>query len=67
MADYTSNTAEEIAGEVGFALVASRVYALAGVSRLTDVANDRQRPIVDVPLDCCSIRRAASNPAGTAT
>lgn len=51
MLEYTRNTAEEIAGEMGFAMKPLQLYALAGVSRLTDVANDRHRPIVGVPLE----------------
>ncbi len=51
LTDDTNNTAEEVAGEVGMALGSTRAYAFAGLSRLTDVANDRQRPIVGVPLE----------------
>lgn len=51
MLGYTRNTAEEFAGEVGFAMKPLQLYVLTGVSRLTDVANDRHRPIVGVPLE----------------
>ncbi|WP_028079345.1 hypothetical protein [Solimonas soli] len=51
MADYTSNTAEEVAAEIGMALYSTKAYLFAGASRLTDVANDRQRPIVGVPVE----------------
>ena len=52
LTDFTSNTAEEVAFEPGFALGPSRkLWLAAGVSRLTDVANDRQRPIVGAPVE----------------
>ena len=52
LTDFTSNTAEEVALEAGFAIGTSRKLWLAtGVSRLTDVADDRQRPIVGAPVE----------------
>jgi hypothetical protein len=52
LTDFTSNTAEEVAFEAGFALGSSRkLWLAAGVSRLTDVADDRQRPVVGAPVE----------------
>lgn len=51
LADYTRNTAEEVAGLVGLPLSGHKVFLAAGVSRLTDVAADRQSPIVGVPVE----------------
>lgn len=51
MLDYTNNTAEDVGALLGLALGSRRVYLAAGASRLTDVANDRQRPIVGVPVE----------------
>ncbi|HEX4871751.1 MAG TPA: hypothetical protein VFV27_05490 [Nevskiaceae bacterium] len=49
---YTSNTAEEVALGLGLPLGSSgRRHFVVGVSRLTDVAADRQGPTVGVPLE----------------
>lgn len=49
--DYTRNTAEDVGLLFGAALGTRAAYLAAGVSRLTDVANDRQRTIVGVPVE----------------
>ncbi len=51
MLDYTRNTAEEVGLLAGAGLGSRRVFLLAGASRLTDVASDRQRPVVGVPVE----------------
>jgi hypothetical protein len=51
MADFTSNTAEEVGGLIGLPLVPSKLFAAAGVSRLTDVSNRQQSPTIGVPLE----------------
>ncbi|HKY93056.1 MAG TPA: hypothetical protein VJM11_18545 [Nevskiaceae bacterium] len=48
--DFTSNSAEEIAIGAGLPLGAS-AWVTLGVSRLTDVANDRQTPVVGAPME----------------
>jgi hypothetical protein len=49
---YTSNTAEEVAATIGVPLSPSREFWLAaGVSRLTDVSNEKQSPTVGVPIE----------------
>ena len=49
---FTSNTANELAGEVGIPLSADRKFwASAGVSRLTDVSNSRKAPTVGAPVE----------------
>lgn len=49
---FTSNTAEEVALALGLPLGDSgRTHLLAGLSRLTDVANDRQSPTLGVPIE----------------
>lgn len=50
--DYTSNTAEEVAGMVGIPLGADRnTWLAAGVSRLTDVSAEQQSPTLGVPVE----------------
>jgi hypothetical protein len=52
MIDYTSNTAEDVGALIGLPLGTSRrAYLAAGVSRLTDVSNRKQAPIVGVPVE----------------
>lgn len=52
MADYTSNTAEEVGALVGLPLgPGGRAYLAAGVSRLTDVSDEGQSPTVGVPVE----------------
>ena len=49
---FTSNTANELAAEVGIPLSPDRKFwASAGVSRLTDVSNSRKAPTVGAPLE----------------
>lgn len=52
MAEYTSNTAEEVGALVGLPLGPDRrAFLAAGVSRLTDVSNEGQSPTVGVPVE----------------
>ncbi|MEW6168811.1 MAG: hypothetical protein AB1651_14110 [Pseudomonadota bacterium] len=52
MADYTSNTAEEVGVLLGVpAGPGGRAYLAAGVSRLTDVSNREQSPTIGVPIE----------------
>lgn len=50
--DYTSNTAEDVGVMVGLPLGPDRkAFLAAGASRLTDVSNEGQSPIVGVPIE----------------
>lgn len=52
MTNYTSNTAEEVAGLVGLPLGKDRkTYLAAGISRLTDVSAEQQSPTIGVPVE----------------
>lgn len=51
MADYTSNTAEDVGVLVGLPVAEGRMFLAAGVSRLTDVSDQGQSPTVGVPVE----------------
>ncbi len=52
MFDFTSNAADEYAAEAAVSLLPSRqLWLAAGVSRLTDVSNDRKAPTIGFPVE----------------